>query len=73
MQSRCYVSLEGADSNINTVKRRSSSDADNESSSKYHRNSHGKNVPASVHVMLERKAIALEAQVLEYQTTWMRE
>jgi hypothetical protein len=65
--------LEGAESSLDIQKRKPSSDADNESSSKYHRGSYGKNVPTSVHVMLERKAAALEAQILEYQTSLMRE
>ncbi len=73
VQSCSYVFLEGAESSLGIQKRKPSSDADNESSSKYHRGSYGRNVPMSVHVMLERKTNALEAQILEYQTSWLRE
>ena len=65
--------LEGAESTAGVQKRKLSFNGDNEPCSKSSRNSYGKSVPVNVHAMLERKADLLEAQVIEYQRTWMRE
>ncbi len=49
------------------------SDNDEEPPSKSIRNSYISSVPKRVHATLQRNVDSLEADVLEYQTTWMRE
>jgi protein associated with RNAse G/E len=61
--------LEGAELTFDSQKRKLSVDCDNESSSKCSRTSYSKNVQTS----LQRQINSLDAQLLEYQTKWMRE
>jgi hypothetical protein len=69
-----YLILEGVESTtFGTQKRQISSENDGEPPSKSIRNSYSSSVPKSVHGTLQRKVDSLEAEVLEYQTTWMRE
>lgn len=43
-----------------------------ESATKRTHGSNGKNVSANIYAAIQRKVDSLEAQTLEYQTTWMR-
>ena len=68
-----YLFLDGAESTVNSQKRKLLSDSGDKPSSKCCRNSNGRSAQTNVHSTLQRKIDSLEAQALEYQTTWMRE
>ncbi|CAF4268937.1 unnamed protein product [Rotaria sp. Silwood2] len=59
-----------SDKNISKRKLSSENELD-ESTAKRVRGSNGKTVSANLYAVLRRKVESLEAQVLEYQTTWM--
>ncbi len=64
--------LEGAELTSDSQKRKLSADCGDEPPSKCGRTSYSKNVPTNVHAALQTKVNSLDAQLLEYQTTWMR-
>jgi hypothetical protein len=68
-----YLLLEDTGLDFDSQKRKLSiDDKCSEPIAKSARNSYGRAVPTNIQAVLQRKVDSLEAQTLEYQTTWMR-